>query len=127
MADGDGSGLLWLCAIGLGLWAWNSHEKLEKERVERIDAIASADDQIQRLTIRVTQLEQEVKFTEGDLKSVVNAHESLRKTFNSNVDIENRAKVARMTAQGACGTETVRYDDGGWSVRNKECTLKDLK
>lgn len=87
----------------------------------------------QRMDERVTQLEADnqrlqanveilQRWVDGESKSL----ESLRKTFNRNVDAQNKAKVLRMTANGACGTERVDYPDGGWSTRNKECTLKDL-
>lgn len=127
MSGSDSEGLLWLVAIGLGIWGWKTNEKLKDERAERIEAVARANNNLSDLKLRIVEMEREIEFAEGDIKSVSAAHESLRKTFNSNVDIENKAKVARMTARGACGTETVRFDDGGWAIRNKECTLKDLR
>lgn len=127
MASGDGDGIVWVCLIGLAVWAWDDNRKLKAEKVERIDAVQEAYEGVSALQLRVTELERQVEFAEGLAKDVATSHESLRNTFNGNVDIENRAKVARLTEQGACGTETEYLKSGGWIVRNKECTLKDLK
>lgn len=89
---------------------------------------------IDNLEMRVMELERKLDHAERDINGVrelelenARNHESLRKTFNRNVDVNNLAKVARMTADGACGRETVQYPNGGWTVRNRECTLKDLR
>lgn len=126
MASEEG-GFIWVVAIGLAIWGWNTSDKLKKERTERIDAVQEAYDDVAKLQLRVTELERQLEATEGVVGSVASAHESLRKTFNNNVDIENKAKVARMTAQGACGTETYYPPSGGMVLRNKACTLNDLK
>jgi len=126
MADGE-TGALWLCVAGLGLWLYNTSDNLAGEILDRGDASFKAQQSDADLERRINALESKLNMTEAEVKDVANAHESLRQTFNGNVDIENRAKVKRMTAAGACGTEVVNFKDGGWTVRNKECTLKDLK
>lgn len=123
----DGEGFLWVLAIGASIWAWSNHEKLGEEREARAVAHQRMQLQVDDLSSRINEMQRKIDFAESDIESVSKAHESLRKTFNGNVDIDNRAKVARLTAAGACGTETVRFDNGGWAVRNKECTLKDLR
>lgn len=88
---------------------------------------------INRLQSRIDELEQRVNRQAEEISTVRNvalstadAHESLRKTFNGNVDIENNNKARQMTARGGCGQEWVTYPDGGRAWRNKECTVKDL-
>jgi len=105
------------------------------ERVTATDATArDALSKANRQEHRIVDLERKVASLEFQVEEVrnfalsnYNAHESLRKTFNSNADAENKARVARLTASGYCGKEQVNYSDGSWSMRNKECTLKDLK
>lgn len=127
MSDSEGVGILWLAAIGLGLWGWSTHDKLTKERSERIEAVSSAQMRVDKVELRLIEMERKLEFAEGDIKSAFEAQDRLRKVVNTNADIENRQAVREMTARGACGTETIQYPNGGWSVRNKECTLKDLK
>lgn len=130
MANSNDEGFVWLLFLGVAAWAAYNHwggGGVKGEREERIDSVHRVDSRVSELEIRIIEMERQLKYAEGDLRSVAKAHESLRKTFNGNVDIDNRAKVARLTAAGACGTETVRFDDGSWTTRNKECTMKDLK
>ncbi|MEW9855903.1 hypothetical protein [Novosphingobium sp. M1R2S20] len=108
--------------------------RARSENAIRGIAAEEAVKSVQRMDVRLARLEEENRKLKGDmdllrdwLKAESDALESLRKTFNHNVNLENSAKVARMTAQGACGTERVEYPDGGWAIRNKECTQKDLK
>lgn len=79
------------------------------------------------LTARVNELERQMESLKAVVAENVAAHESLRKTFNSNVQKDNNEAVRDMTRRGVCGTERVNYQDGGWAFRNRECTLKDLK
>ena len=46
---------------------------------------------------------------------------------SNNARVANENAVKDMTAAGACGKETVYFKDGGLAIRNKECTVKDLK
>lgn len=125
MSDSDG--FLWVLAIGASIWAWSNHDKLQKERTERIDSVVKVDQLVGDLETRIVALERQVEFAEGDIKNAFAAQDRLRTVVNKNADIENREAVQEMTARGACGTETIRYPNGGWTVRNKECTVKDLR
>lgn len=127
MSDGDGAGFLWLLAIGATIWAWNNHEKLQKERAERINEIVKVDQKIGDLETRIIGLERKMEFAEGDIARSTKVQDRIVETFNKNVDMDNRQSVREMTARGACGTERVDFEDGGWTIRNKECTLKDLR
>lgn len=71
---------------------------------------------------------------ETRLEALEKAHDSLVGTVNQHAEIINKnARVnnenaaADMTARGACGTERVTLPDGAITVRNRECTEKDLR
>ena len=127
-----------LCAAAL---LAGCQSPVEKEQLIRSDADSRLETRIIELERKVQDLEskaQEIKtkaesaesmaYTAGDLaSSTYNAHESLRKVVNKNADIENQQAIRDMTDRGACGRENVYYPDGGWSVRNKPCTMKDLR
>lgn len=83
--------------------------------------------QISDLTGRVNELERQIDGLKEVVAQNAAAHESLRKTFNGNVQKDNDEAVKDMTRRGVCGTERVNYNDGSYVMRNKECTLKDLR
>ena len=83
--------------------------------------------QIERLKADQASLNKELQDVRVLALGVNDAHESLRKTFNHNVNLENEAKVRAMTARGACGTEQIHYPNGGIVYQNRQCTLKDLR
>lgn len=89
--------------------------------------IQRLDRQIMTLESRLAKEEAFSRSVQGLALAAYDQQESLRKTFNHNVDLNNAAKVASMTARGACGQEWVRYPDGGQVWRNKVCTIKDLR
>lgn len=93
---------------------------------EVVDARVAIEDRLDKVEAENRQLSERLTLLHNWIKEDSQNLDSLRKTFNGNVDRTNKAKVARMTAEGACGTERVEYPDGGWITRNKECTLKDL-
>lgn len=127
MANDDSNGFLWVLAIGATIWAWSNHEKLKQERTERIDAVQVAYSDVSKMDLRIADLERKIKFTEGDLARTAKAHDNLVDTFNNNVRIENEEAIKRMTARGACGTETVYPETGGVVIRNRQCTKADLR
>lgn len=90
-------------------------------------SFAKLNDRIAALEDKLQEKDAEIAAVRGLAIANVNDHESLRKTFNNNVKIENEAAVRAMTARGACGTEVINYPNGGVVYRNKECTLKDLR
>lgn len=90
-------------------------------------------EEVASLSLQVTELEREIR----DLKEANgrqdkfavdtwNELSSLRKTFNENVNIDNKQALARATSNGLCGRETVQFADGSWTERNRECTWKLL-
>lgn len=90
-------------------------------------------EEVARLSLQVTELEREIEELKDANKTqdkfavdTWNALSSLRTTFNSNVDLENKKTLARATERGACGRETVQFADGSWTYRNRECTWKLL-
>lgn len=107
--------------------------QLSEERVTAIaaqQAVAAnqtAEGRIDKLENENRELQHELSVLTKWVRAESESLDSLRRTFNQNVVIDNNAKVARMTAAGACGTERVTFPEGGWTVRNKECTLKDLR
>ena len=97
---------------------------------DEADAIASrkADSsRVDELEERVEKLEERLRLTSASLDEARSNHESLRNTFNGNVDIENRSRAREMTRRGACGQEVEQVSGGGVIVRNKECTVNDLR
>lgn len=103
----------------------------ERIRIIAAEEIRAANGVLEVRLIAMQQdndrLRREVDLLRDWLKEDSNNLESLRKTFNGNVQKENQATVARMTARGACGTEQINFANGGYTIRNKECTLKDLR
>lgn len=86
-----------------------------------------AGDKVIALEARIAALEESAIRDRAFMVETYNAHESLRKTFNGNVDQTNREKVANMTARGACGTRLVNLPNGGYYNERIECTEKDLR
>lgn len=96
-------------------------------------AIGIQRDRIDQLESRLSAIEERDKAQDTAINGVrdlaletYNAHESLRKTFNGNVDMDNKAKAAALTAAGGCGQERYFDDNGYPRLRNKPCTVKDL-
>lgn len=88
---------------------------------------ARHDAEIAALEQRVDALAERLDSTSNLAISTAEAHESLRKTFNGNVDQENERRAAAMTARGACGTRLVNLPSGGWYNEPIKCTVNDLR
>lgn len=99
----------------------------EMAQAAALDERAELQAKIDALELRVIELETDGPRQDRFALDTYNSLVSLRNTFNSNVDQENRFLAKQMTARGGCGTELVTYPDGGQAWRNKECTVKDLK
>lgn len=119
--------ILWFAVIGLGVWGLASDDNLADERYERIDSVNTVDLRVSDMEARISELERKLKFAEGDIASTAKAHDKLVETFNGNVAISNREKLADMTARGACGSERTDLGNGNFLWRKKQCTLDDLK
>lgn len=78
------------------------------------DAAADTDheDRIADLESRIDALEERIGVVSDLAVGNYNAHESLRKTFNANVKIDNDARDARRTARGECGYTQVAAGAG---------------
>lgn len=127
MANGDGDGFLWILAIGACIWAWSNHEKLKDERDERIFAVQRAETRSEDLKTRIIALEHEITSTKETANIAVSAVDAVSDQVRNNAKVANENAVKDMTRNGACGRETIYLDNGGWTIRNKECTVKDLK
>ena len=127
MSDNDGGGLLWIIAIAASIWAWSNHEKLGKERQERIVAVQKAEARSHDLEARLATLEESLKGTQETIGMTAAAVDEVSSRVSNNARVANENAVKDMTAAGACGKETVYFKDGGLAIRNKECTVKDLK
>ena len=108
-------------------------QMMKPSEVEAIADDVSADNDAE-LATRIAELEQQVTDLQRQIGgvrdlslSVAESHESLRGTFNNNVDLRNQEKVNEMTRRGACGTEMVRLDNGGFLNRPIPCTMEDLR
>lgn len=105
---------------------------VSRSEAEEIAQAHSAPDGYSRA--RIAELEQEVAAlkskqdaTERHLDTVEEAQSKLLQTFNHNVRVDNDNAVRAMTRRGACGKETIVDEYGSTIIRNKECTLKDLR
>lgn len=127
MSNGDGDGFLWLLAIGSCIWAWSNHEKLKDEREERIFAIQRAETRNEDIKTRIVTLERELGSAKETAGLAVAAVSAVSDRVSNNAKVANENAVKDMTRNGACGQETIYLENGGWTVRNRECTTKDLK
>lgn len=84
-------------------------------------------ERLERTEARLGQLEGEAKLASIKADIVGEQHDSLVKTFNSNVRKDNEDAVSDMTRRGACGREWLQDDNGNYFQTNKACTLADLK
>lgn len=123
----DGEGFLWLLALGSTVWAWNNHEKLKTERDERIYAVQRAETRNADLETRIMALEREVEATKTTVGIATKTVSSVADQVSKNARVANDNAIADMTAAGACGRETIYFENGGYTVRNKQCTVKDLR
>lgn len=132
-----GGGMFHKGVVALGLVlsvpACNDVPRARSEAEIRRIAAADAAPELSRMTDRIDALERKLTETQHELSTVrrlalstSDAHDSLVKTFNGNVKIENEAAARDMTRRGRCGTERVDYPNGGVAWRNRECTVKDL-
>lgn len=117
-----------------GLVACGQPVKLYTE--DEISDIASSEaaQQIEPLEARITALERAQKGLQDQIDTTRNlalalnkAHDGLVKTFNKNVEIDNRKTIAAMTARGDCGMEWRQSPSGQQFLANRACTEKDLK
>ncbi len=127
MANDDSNGFLWVLAIGATVWAWSNHEKLKQERIERIDAVQVAYSDVSKMDLRIADLERELAFTKKTAGIAVEAVDAVSERVSKNAKVANENAIADMTERGVCGRETIYHENGGWSVQNRKCTIKDLK
>lgn len=109
-----------------------------KTEIRQIAKTVPRDD-ITALQIRLANLEHKLAKLEGDTTTAkitaqvtAEAHDSLVKTFNSNVQKDNDEAVRDMTQRGACGYRPrYTYNANGdlSSIVNEKipCTLADLR
>lgn len=80
-----------------------------------------------RLQARIVELERQREADDAMIKSLGKAVDGLSAQVNSNARVANENAVSDMTAAGLCGKETVYFEGGGYTIRNRKCTVKDLK
>ena len=79
------------------------------------------------LETKVTRLERYQRETADQMKSLTEGAIATAETVARNAKIANDNWVKEMTAEGACGQEYIRLENGAYRQRNKECTPDDLK
>lgn len=86
------------------------------------DAAGDSDheDRIAELETRLDDLEAQIASLGVTVDANARAHESLRGTFNSNVDLVNRQRAAERTARGDCGYDQVPVA-AGIAFKPKPC------
>jgi len=93
--------------------------------------VAALQTRLAALEYKVAELEGETTVAKVTAQVTAEAHDSLVKTFNSNVQKDNDEAVRNMTRRGACGTRPkYTYNAEGQlsSVVNENipCTIDDL-
>lgn len=131
MTEGVGALKFTLLACLLLASACSNQSDLQKsgtmDEVAKHDAsIVDLQDRVRRIEERDDQQDNAITAANNYTDAVANGGESLRKTFNRNVDQENRVKALRATTQGYCGQETYVDDYGVTRLRNRECKVSDL-
>lgn len=130
----------WKLSLALALTASLSACSEGQRAVSRDEATDIADDAVDAsgLEDRVSALEERLEKSEADVASLRKfalanyaSTESLRGTFNHNVDLRNKEKVADMTRRGACGQRMFspprQNEDGTITLaENIPCTEADL-
>lgn len=82
---------------------------------------------ISALEQRADALAKRIEITTDLSLATSDSLDSLRTTFNKNVEQDNQAAADRMTARAACGTRLVTMPTGGQYYENVKCTVKDLR
>lgn len=123
-----------IITVALTISGCNDTRKIYSEDEIQDMAQDEAARQVAPLEARVAQLEDDQKKLTDQLNTVrslsidtYDAHQSLIKTFNHNVALDNRQRAADLTAAGACGKEWRQASSGVAYLANKECTVKDLR
>jgi outer membrane murein-binding lipoprotein Lpp len=96
-------------------------QRASRSRIIELEA------QIINLESRLAIVEGEARVAKVTAEVTANAHDSLVKTFNSNVNKDNEDAVKDMTRRGACGRQWLQDDNGNYFQTNKACTMADLK
>lgn len=97
-------------------------------------AVEAQADQLAGLRSEIADLQRKLREVEAEntrqnqfAVDTYNSLTNLRTTFNSNVDQRNREKAHELTKLGGCGQERY-FDDAGYPrIRNKPCTVNDLR
>ena len=88
--------------------------------------VGATESDLEDLKRRITTMEERQGATYELAKATYDAHESLRKTFNKNVDIDNRRSDAIDTQLGNCGKQWIQGDQG-WVTVNRDCSKLPAK
>lgn len=101
------------CADRPQVWRESEIQAIAEDAADDA-AIAATDyeDRIAELESKVEALEKRIGTVSDLALSNYDAHESLRKTFNHNVDLDNKRRDAQRTARGECGYTKVAAGDG---------------
>lgn len=93
-----------------------------KERISVLEAdVQSLTSDVNALKGDVKSLQRTDELTYNALEAAHKSHESLRNTFNKNVEIDNKRQDALDTSLGRCGKEWVQSDQGYVTV-NRDCS-----
>ncbi len=82
---------------------------------------------LQDMETRVAELERKAAFQEAYAEAISKDLDSVSGQVSRNAKVANDNALRDMTNAGACGRERVDYPDGSWTLRNRECTLKDMR
>ena len=114
-----GGVVLFIAALAGCANANDDYAKSVAENAQRRAMDAQAE--IDQLKIKIKDLEDDRDSLRKGLLVTMDSLAALRKTFNSNVDIDNSRNDALRTRLGDCGKEWVQGDQG-WVTVNRDCS-----
>lgn len=89
--------------------------------------IVTLRERVDGLEGKMSGLQSESAAAEQRLSALEGAHQILARTFDRNARAANEDAAKEMTRRGACGEESYVDNYGYTRLRNKECTVKDLR
>ena len=101
---------------------------------EAADAVSPLRSQVADLEARIESLQSELDAVDGKMRTnssilsdVAASNADTSRTVSTNAKVSNANAADAMTRRGACGTETTVVEGGGVLIKNKTCTVDDLR
>lgn len=121
------------CAFAASFLVSGCKQQIQRDEVEQIAerhsdvALTEALNEIARLERKLEAIEPRIVYLESIEKINSKAIDGVSAQVSNNAKVANDNALKDMTAAGACGKDRVDFPDGSWTVRNRQCTLKDMR